>query len=49
MKAGDKAYLIESGQTIEVELIAEVPGGFLVREGEIGKKVAHRSKLIEIG
>ena len=47
MKAGDKAYLIESGRVVEVELVAEVPGGFLVRNGESGRVVG-RSELVEV-
>lgn len=46
MKAGDKAYLIESGRVVEVELVAEVPGGFLVNAG--GLRVVGRSELVEV-
>ena len=47
MKVGDKAYLIEGGQIQEVELAAEVAGGFLVKTRD-GDKIANRSSLYEI-
>lgn len=47
MKVGDRAYLIENGRIEEVELAAEVAGGFLVKTGD-GDKIANRSALYEI-
>ena len=47
MKVGDKAYLIENGRIEEVELAAEVSGGFLVKTRD-GDKIANRSSLYEI-
>ena len=47
MKEGDRAYLIENGRIEEVELAAEVAGGFLVKTRD-GDKIANRSALYEL-
>lgn len=47
MKAGDIVYIREKGVIIEVELVIEVSGGFLVKyDGDKGRS-AHRSELFE--